>query len=813
MSDWRFSPVWVAFLAASAAIALPQTAKAEGSVTNGVQVRDTMMMASATVLDRPSDKLQPPIVEPLPVAAQSSVEPKIESSVEPKAEPKVESKVEPKVESKVESTVQSFASNPLNLEAAPAIVAQADQETPNTLKISPGRPSKPVNSTIEAPVRAVPQLAPTPSKAPELPPSRLAPPIATPPGTLPGASTAEARVLVSEVVVAGAGKRELEDEVYRVIKTRPGQSTTRSQLQEDINAIFATGYFATVQAEPKDTNLGVQVTFQVGPNPVLKTVRVEGSAIVKQPDVDGIFQTQYGNTLNYRELQRGVQDLTKRYQDQGYVLAQVAELPKVGDDGVVTLQVSEGSIESMRIRYFDKEGKELLNKEGKPAGRTREFIVLREMETKPGGIFNRKTAERDLGRLAGIGLFEDVKLSLDPGQDPRKAIVNVNVVEKKGGSIAAGAGVSSASGLFGTISYQQQNLGGNNQKLGAEFQLGQRELLFDANFSDPWIAGDQFRTGYTINGFRRRSVSLIYDGGNDVRILNTGRTDADRVRIVRTGGGISFSRPLSKNVFERSPWSASLGLQYQRVTVQDGDGKIIDPNAPQVLRNATTGLLTPVAASGRDLSASGTSRDDLLTLQLGFVNDRRNDALRPTSGSLLRFGTEQSIPVGNGNIFFNRLRGSYSQYLPTKLLKLSQGCRANAKVPDCPQAFAFNLQAGTTLGNLPPYEAFSLGGSNSIRGYEEGDVGSGSSFLQATLEYRFPIFSVISGALFADAGTDLGTGKDLKGNPAGLRGKPGSGFGYGLGLRIQSPLGPIRIDYGFGDRGQGRFHFGIGERF
>jgi outer membrane protein insertion porin family len=807
VSDWRFSPVWVAFLAASAAIALPQTAKAEGSVTNGVQVRDAMMVASATVPDRPSDQLQPPI------------ESKVELKVESKAETRIESKTEA-VEESVAKSVNVPEVAATEAAVAPAVVAQADQDTPNTLKISPGGPNKPVNSTIDAPVRAAPQLAPTPSQAPELPPSRtLAPPLGTPPTRTPpvtppvGEAAAEARVLVSEVVVAGAGKRELEDEVYRVIKTRPGQTTTRSQLQEDINAIFATGYFATVQAEPKDTNLGVQVTFQVGPNPVLKTVRVEGSEIVKQPDVDGIFQTQYGNTLNYRELQRGVQDLTKRYQDQGYVLAQVAELPKVGEDGVVILQVSEGSIESMRIRYFDKEGKELLNKEGKPSGRTREFIVLREMETKPGGIFNRKTAERDLGRLAGIGLFEDVKLSLDPGQDPRKAIVNVNVVEKKGGSIAAGAGVSSASGLFGTISYQQQNLGGNNQKLGAEFQLGQRELLFDANFSDPWIAGDQFRTGYTINGFRRRSVSLIYDGGNDVRILNTGRSDADRVRIVRTGGGISFSRPLSKNVFARSPWSASLGLQYQRVTIQDGDGKIVDPNAPQVLRNATTGLLTPVAASGRDLSASGTSRDDLLTLQLGFVNDRRNDALRPTSGSLLRFGTEQSIPVGNGNIFFNRLRGSYSQYIPTRLLKLSPGCRAKAKVPDCPQAFAFNLQAGTTLGKLPPYEAFSLGGSNSIRGYEEGDVGSGSSFLQATLEYRFPIFSVISGALFADAGTDLGTGKDLKGNPAGLRGKPGNGFGYGLGLRIQSPLGPIRIDYGFGDRGQGRFHFGIGERF
>ncbi len=799
MSDWRFSPVWVALLATSATIALPQTAKAESSATNGVQVREAMMLASANpaekLIEKPIEKSAAPptvVAEPQEPEAVQTAESKFAESKFTEAQP--EAPIEGPIEAQTNIVTQTD------------IVAQADQEKPNTIKISPdGNPNKPITPTIETPTPAVPQLTPPPSQAPALPG-----PITPPTGTDPAA---EARVPVVEVLVTGAGKRELEDEVYRVIKTRPGQTTTRSQLQEDINAIFATGYFATVQAEPKDTTLGVRVTFQVTPNPILKNVRVEGSVLVKQEDVDGIFQPQYGNTLNYRDLQRGVQDLTKRYQDQGYVLAQIAELPKVGDDGVVTLQVSEGSIEAMRVRFFDKDGKELLNKEGKPSGRTREFIVLREMETKPGGIFNRKTAERDLGRLAGVGLFEDVKLSLDPGQDPRKAIVNVNVVEKKGGSIAAGAGVSSASGLFGTVSYQQQNLGGNNQKLGAEIQLGERELLFDANFSDPWIAGDQFRTGYTINGFRRRSISLIYDGGDDVRILNTGRAEADRVRIVRTGGGISFSRPLSKNVFARSPWSASLGLQYQRITLQDGDGGIIDPNAPQVLRDAATGLLTPVAASGRDLSASGNSRDDLLTVQLGFVNDRRNDVLRPTSGSLLRFGTEQSIPVGNGNIFFNRLRGSYSHYIPTNLLKFSEGCRAKAKVPDCPQAFAFNVQAGTALGTLPPYEAFSLGGSNSIRGYEEGDVGSGSSFLQATLEYRFPVFSVISGALFADAGTDFGTGKDLKGNPAGLRNKPGSAFGYGLGLRIQSPLGPIRIDYGFGDRGQGRFHFGIGERF
>ncbi len=786
MRDRRFSQVWLVLLATTAAIAVPEVHRADASPdsrlgTNGTQIRQSLV----------SSELAKSVasVANVPVAAPITREPVVTRLI---ADPATDSYVKP--------------AEPAIVTPTPTVLAQSGQESPNQIKITPdGLVKPPTTQPIEAPPATASQVTPTPSRAPELPT------ITAPPGSPAGES--EARVLVGEVLVTGAGKQELEDEVYRVIKTRPGQTATRTQLQEDINAIFATGFFANVQADPKDTPLGVRVTFQVQPNPILKGVRVDGSALVQQNTVDEIFKPQYGNTLNYRDLQRGVQELTKRYQDQGYVLAQVTDLPKVADDGVVTLQVAEGNIEKVRVRFFDKEGKEQLNKEGKPTGRTRDFIVLREMETKPGKIFNRKTAERDLGRLSTLGIFEDVKLSLDPGEDPRNAIVNVNVVERNGGSIAAGAGVSSASGLFGTISYQQQNLGGNNQKLGAELQLGERELLFDASFSDPWIAGDPYRTSYTVNGFRRRSISLIYDGGQNVQV-STGGTNTEIARILRTGFGVSFARPLSKNVFERSPWTSSLGVQYQSIRIQDSGGTLINPAAPQFRRDPITGIYNiATGATGSDLSTSGTSRDDLLTFQLGFARDLRNDALRPTSGSLLRFSTEQSVPIGSGNIFFNRLRGSYSQYIPTRLLKFSPGCRANAAVPDCPQSFAFNIQAGTALGTLPPYEAFSLGGSNSIRGYEEGDVGSGKSFLQGTVEYRFPVFSVISGALFVDAGTDFGTGASLKGNPAGLRGKPGSGVGYGLGLRIQSPLGPIRIDYGFSDRGQGRFHFGIGERF
>jgi outer membrane protein insertion porin family len=669
--------------------------------------------------------------------------------------------------------------------------------TPTPTPAPETRPTPtPFPNSIPTPTPAAPDSTPTPvvpdsTPTPATPTAPTTTPTPTPVTPEPQAqppAAPEARVLVAEVFVSGV-QGQLEEEIFRVIQTRAGQATTRTQLQADVNAIFATGFFSNVDVKPEDTPLGVRVTFIVQSNPVLRQVTINTvpenatQRVLTQKDVDDIFGKQYGQILNFRQLQNGIKELNQFYKEKGFDLAQVVDASKVNPDGTVTLIVAEGVVEDIRVRYLNKEGQER-NEQGEPVrGRTRQFIITREVQLKAGDVFNRQVAEKDLRRVFGLGIFEDVRLSFAPGNDPRRVVVVVDVIEKNTGSIAAGAGISSSSGLFGSVSYQQQNLGGNNQTLGAEVQLGQQSLLlFDLSFTDPWIAGDPYRTSYTVNAFRRQSISLIFDGGKPEVNLPNG----DRPRIVRTGGGVSFTRPLSRDVFKPAEWVASLGLQYQRVAIRDSDGN-----------------RSPVDELGNNLSFSGKGSDDLLTLQLGAVRDRRNSPIRPTSGSLLRFGLEQSVPLGQGSILLTRLRGNYSYYIPVKFTSFGKG----------PQALAFNLQGGTIVGDLPPYEAFALGGSNSVRGYGEGDVGAGRSFIQATAEYRFPIISVVGGALFVDFGSDLGTGGNVPGNPAAVRGKPGSGLGYGLGVRVQSPLGPIRIDFGFNDKGDNRIHFGIGERF
>lgn len=666
---------------------------------------------------------------------------------------------------------------------APEIPTVGEPEAPPEAEepletVDPDQPEQPSPPPAE-------DAEPSPTEAPE-----PAPPLE---GTeADETEEPEPQVLIAEVVVAGVDE-ELQNLVYDAIQTQPGRVSTRSQLQEDINTIFALGYFSNVRAAPEDTPLGVRVTFFVEPNPVLQSVVIEGNQVLPQNVVDETFQEQYGTILNFRDLQNGIEQLNQWYQDNGYVLAQVIDAPRVQEDGTVTLEVAEGIVEDVQVQFLTEEG-ETTDEEGEPVeGRTRDFIVTREMQLEPGDVFNRTIVQEDLRRIFGLGIFEDVRLSLNPGQDPRQVIVSVEVIEARTGSLAFGAGVSSASGLFGSASFQQRNLGGNNQRLNAEVQIGERERLFELSFTDPWIAGDPFRTSYTVNAFRRRSISLIFDGGEDEVELDNG----DRPRVIRTGSGVSFTRPLIKDPFADAEWTASLGFRYQRVAITDADGEV-----------------TPRDEEGNLLSFSDDGEDDLFTFQFGAVRDRRNNPLRPVQGSLLRLGVEQSVPLGSGNIALTRLRGSYSYYIPARLFRFSEECRQEEPtLEDCPQGFAFNVQAGTIIGDLPPYEAFALGGSNSVRGFDEGDVGSGRSFVQATAEYRFPIFSIVSGAVFADFGSDLGTGEDVPGDPAGVRDKPGTGFGYGIGARVQSPLGPIRIDFGINDEGDNQIHFGVGERF
>jgi outer membrane protein insertion porin family len=606
------------------------------------------------------------------------------------------------------------------------------------------------------------------------------------------ATGSEKQVLVSDIIIRsqkGTLDPALESKIRQVLTVKTGQPTNRAQLEQNLNAVRALGAFSAVEIIPEDTTKGVKLSFVVTTYGNLSKVQIRtlpasSSSVLNQAQIDDVFKIQYGKQLNAVELQAAIKKLNEFYQKQGYNLAQVVDVEELNTDGTLKLVIAEGLIEDVQVRFMTKEGLLVDDKKNPISGNTRPFIVTREAELKPGKIFNRATVERDLRRIYGLGIFDDVRVAFAPGTDPAKVVLQFNVIEKKTFSIVAGGGLSSTNGLFGSVSYNQLNVGGNAQKIGAEVQLGTRDFIYDLNFSDPWIATDPNRTSYNANIFSRRSLSLVFDGGKKPAFVPGTQ---DTPRIVRQGGGVTFNRPLNGDPFSDSAWRGSLGVQYQRVSVRDLNG---------------SGIVKK-DSNGNDLSFSKTGEDDLLMVQLGITQDLRNSFTDPSQGSLLKLGVDQSIPVGVGNITMTRARASFTNYTPVKLINLAPGA----------QSLVLNVQGGTILGDLPPYEAFSLGGPTSIRGYEEGDVGSGRSYVQASAEYRFPVISIVGIGIFADYGSDLGTGSSVPGNPAGTRGKPGDGFGYGAGLRINSPIGPIRIDYAINSRSENRIQFGIGERF
>ncbi len=575
--------------------------------------------------------------------------------------------------------------------------------------------------------------------------------------------TNDVAVTATNVQVTGATS-ELQQIVLNTIRTRPGGTTSQSQLQNDVAVILNTGLFADARVSSSSSRDGLNVVFQVQPI-VVRSLQLSGNQVLTPAIASNFFKSQIGQPINPAALRQGVQQLQQWYKDNGYVLAQVVDA-KPMSNGAVAIEVAEGVIGDINLRFLDREGQPT-------QGRSKEDFIKRELKLKPGQVFRVDVARQDLQQLYKTGLFENANVALNG--DARNVAVTYDLTERPARGVNVGGGYSGDSGLFGTISYKDQNFGGINQQVGLDVQVGNRDLLFSGNFTNPYRASNPGMPGYSVDVFRRRTVSSTFDDdfNGNVEVDNY-----DEPREGQLGGGVTLTKPVGD-------WDGSVGLNYTRTSIRDDDGNIISTDA-----------------LGNPLSFSGTGIDDLVAVTAGVSRDQRNNPINPTSGSLLSLTTEQSIPVGSGNILMNQLKANYSQYVPVSLLGTKDS-----------EVLAFNVQGGTTIGDLPPYRAFNLGGLNSVRGYGTGDVASGRSYVLASAEYRVPIFNPVGAVLFADFGSDLGTGDTVLGEPGTVRGKPGTGFGYGAGLRVNSPIGIIRADYGFNDKGDSQLQFGIGQRF
>ena len=177
------------------------------------------------------------------------------------------------------------------------------------------------------------------------------------------------------------------------------------------------------------------------------------------------------------------------------------------------------------------------------------------------------------------------------------------------------------------------------------------------------------------------------------------------------------------------------------------------------------------------------------SLTLGARQDTRNHYFHPSEGKYLDISLEVANELLGSDDYFSKVNFDGRKFLP--------GLAED-------QVWAFRTRLGTSDGELTPGNKFLLGGSETLRGYEFGEF-SGEHLFLGNLEYRFLLEEQITGVLFGDLGRTWDRGEELR--PEGLN------FGLGLGVRIDTPLGQVRLDYGWNDQGEGRPYFSVGHTF
>ena len=668
------------------------------------------------------------------------------------------------------------------------------------------------------------------------------------------------RVLISEVIIEGITghpeEERLQVAAYGAMQVRPGSRVTREELQRDLNAIQATGWFSDVRINPVNGPLGVQVVVQVEPFPTLSSVELDPVSEELPEDVlEEIFSPDYGRTLNLNDLQTRMKELQGWYAEQGYSLARISGPERVSPEGVVTLKLIQGRVADVEVQFLNKEG-DATDENGDPiGGKTKEWVITREISVQPGDTFNRNRLEKDIKRLYGTQLFSDVKVTLKPvPEEPGDVVIVLGIVEQSTGQLSGGLGYSQSQGVFGQVQLQDSNFFGRAWNIGLNVTYGQYGGLANLNFTDPWIKGDRHRTSFrgslflsqqvpqvfqsedsgnirTIDGYEDNGNKYAYDVGRKYQFSDNQKVpgsvnraekeypnrswfdyEGDSFALRKTGGSIAFTRPLNGgDPFKDTPWRVLAGLSLSEV-------RPINFAADSRVYGVSTRNFKDGRVKNKDIICVSYNCADsnLLTgVRFATTYNNFNNPRNPTSGNFFTASSEQFIGVNEDSPTFNRLRGSYTQFFPVNWLKLHKKCRPKpGEVADCPQAIGFQVKAGTIIGDLPPYEAFCMGGSNSIRGWYDCDLAVARSFGEVTLEYRFPIISVFSGELFVDAGTDFNTQKNVPGKPGLLLNKDGSGVSVGTGVIVGTPVGPLRLEVASQDFTEDwRFNLGVGWKF
>lgn len=549
-----------------------------------------------------------------------------------------------------------------------------------------------------------------------------------------------------------------EAEIAAALKTKPGMQFTEAGLSEDLSAIYDLGWFYDLRPEFKTVPEGVQVIYHVMENPVYQKTEVEGNTVLNKQRVASFFDLEQGKIANLKNINKCVQKLEEEYRSNGYILARVTDV-HMEKDGTLKVAVNEGVVEGFKVKGNVK---------------TKDYVVTREMKLKKGEPFNAKAARRSMQRVYNLGYFEDVNIKLNPGREPNGVEVEISVVEMNTGTFGIGAGYSNADGFVGMVSIGDKNFRGIGDKINLRWEFGGEDNKnYDFSYTRPWL--DDKETSATIN---------LYDITNEYADYNIDGDEIARYDKKRRGQEITFSRRTHNEFVSNYITIKNRDDIYKGPAdgYEDDVNQYYEEEFKQSPHFKKEWM--PQTPEERRKENFGVTR----SITLGRVYDSRDNIYDPHEGKRIGYSVEWAGGMG-GDFDFTKWTADWRYYF-----------RAGGE-----SVWALNLGAGYASGDMPLSQRFTMGGSDTLRGYED-DQFRGNSMLKATLEYRFPIVKKVQGVLFTDNGYAWDKRHEDEFDMGLLKNS------YGVGLRINSPLGPVKLDYGYGEDG-GKFHFSFGGQF
>lgn len=545
------------------------------------------------------------------------------------------------------------------------------------------------------------------------------------------------------------------------------------QLEQDVlilrDVYQNRGYIDVQIAAPRIERTGdhVDIVFTIaeGPQYRVGSINYAGINVFTLDEVTKNLKTKSGEVYSPASVRSDIKTIQDLYGTRGYIDFQAGANTTSGGPQIIDIsyQVDEG-IQT----YVEK-----INITGN--ARTKDKVIRREIAIAPGDVFNTVRVDASKARLDNLKYFSKIETYPSPTLIPGRQDLNVIVEEQRTGSFNFGAGFSSIDNLLGFAEITQSNFDitrypyftGGGQRFRLRIQYGVRRKDFIVSLTEPYFL--DYKISLSGEAFYRQAsfISDVYDEE-------------------RVGFDLTARKALTDFT------SVYLGYRLENITIDNVDRDVSE-----------------------EIKAEKGSRLKSM-INTGINYDTRDSFFLTRKGEKISFGAYVAGgPLGGDtDIYGFELQATKYFLLPGDTILTLNG---EVAVVD----------TWADGNRVPIFDRLYLGGANNLRGFRFREVGpkdkdgepiGGNTLARATVEYTFPVIPKIRGAVFYDVGF-VNSGSYEFSPKRDSNGSAGLNQDVGIGVRLELPIGPVRIDYGIpvqSDRfndSSGKFNFNIGYQF